>query len=66
MTKNILTITALSAVLFFSCGDSTNQEEQEILVNEIENTHAVADSLTNEIEALEEVTNQLDELVNEL
>ena len=66
MTKNILTITALSAVLFFSCGDAANQEEQEKLVNEIENTQAVTDSLTNEIEALEEETNQLDNLVNEL
>ncbi|MEN8839278.1 MAG: hypothetical protein ABF238_02090 [Flavobacteriales bacterium] len=66
MTKNILTITALSAVLFFSCGDEANQEQQEILVNEIENTQVVTDSLTNEIQALEEETNQLDELVNEL
>jgi uncharacterized protein YlxW (UPF0749 family) len=66
MTKNILTITALSAVLFFSCDDAANQEEQQKLVNEIENTQAVTDSLTNEIEALEEETNQLDDLVNEL
>ena len=66
MTKNILTITALSAVLFFSCDDDANQEEQQKLVNEIENTQAVTDSLTNEIEALEEETNQLDDLVNEL
>ncbi|MEN8809842.1 MAG: hypothetical protein ABF272_00400 [Flavobacteriales bacterium] len=65
MTKNILTITALSAVLFFSCGDEANQEQQK-LVNEIENTQAVTESLTNEIEALEEETNQLDDLVNEL
>ena len=66
MTKNILTITALSAVLFFSCDDAANQEEQQKLVNEIENTQAVTHSLTNEIEALEEETNQLDDLVNEL
>ncbi|MEN8786943.1 MAG: hypothetical protein ABF264_05175 [Flavobacteriales bacterium] len=66
MTKNILTITALSAVLFFSCDDAAIQEEQQKLVNEIENTQAVTDSLTNEIEALEEETNQLDDLVNEL
>jgi len=66
MTKNILTITALSAVLFFSCGDTNSQEEQEALVNEIENVSATADSLSNEIQALEEETSQLDELVNEL
>jgi predicted nuclease with TOPRIM domain len=66
MTKNILTITALSAVLLFSCGDTNSQEEQETLVNEIENVSATADSLSNEIQALEEETSQLDELVNEL
>lgn len=66
MKRNILTILAVGALVFFSCGEENTAAETETMLNEIETEYAVTDSLNAEIEALEEETAELDELVNDL
>ena len=66
MKRNVLTILAIGTLVFFSCGEETSNAEAETMMNEIETNYAVTDSLNAEIEAIDEETSELDELVNDL